>query len=286
MNGKAYYLDLQTLLDYLSVHGETCILSTALKERKRTGYVVVRDGAMTTCYISEGEKVVLQGKQAYKALEKYSEWHVQLQYEPQSMRSPSASPPPTLPPSTPYSQPLPPTRSGPLSPAPGPNFSSEQSPAPRPGSSSGQLPATPGPGPATPRPGPVTPRPGPVTPRPGSSSGRLPAFGQNPTSGQGPAMYPGSPPNNQLSPQRPYTPNDQRPVQRSNVPMNWFPVIKRELSQQEFMALPARQRMVIRMVLTMVNGRRNVEEIKAQLQLSPGTVESVLEYLRALKVIE
>ncbi|WP_338248910.1 hypothetical protein [Dictyobacter halimunensis] len=215
------------------------------------GYVVVRGGVMATCYIIEGEKVVRQGEPAYKILKQYSEWHMQLQNEQQAMPPPSVSSP-GPPPATSYSQPLPPIKSGPLAPAPGPNFSAEQSPAPK----------------------------------PGSPSGPLPTFRRGPISGQGPPLYP-SPPNNQSPTQRPYTPDGQRPgQQRSNVPMNWFPVMKRGFSQEEFMAIPSRQRMVIRMVLTMVNGRRNVEEIKAQLQLSPGTVESVLEYLRALNIIE
>lgn len=276
MNGKAYYLDLQTLLDYLSVHGESCVLTTTLKERNRVGYVVVSNGAMVNCYISEGEKVVLQGKQAHKVLAKYSEWYVQLQYDQQGMFPPSAAPQ-NFSPSTPYNQPLPPIKSGPLSSEPEQNFPREQSSTPRSGPPGGQSPT------ANPKSGPISGQ-GPAL-YPSSSNDQPPTPKSGPISGQGPALYPGSP-NDQLPGQRPRTPSGPIPVQRSNAPLRWFPVLKRELLHEEFLALPTRQRMIIRLVLTMVNGRRSVEEIKAQLQLSPETVESVLEYLRALNVIE
>ncbi|GHO57257.1 hypothetical protein KSB_57320 [Ktedonobacter robiniae] len=58
------------------------------------------------------------------------------------------------------------------------------------------------------------------------------------------------------------------------------------MMEEEFTALPMRQRVVLRLVLTKVNGVRSVEEIKAQLQLSPETVESALAYLRARNIIE
>jgi hypothetical protein len=46
-----------------------------------------------------------------------------------------------------------------------------------------------------------------------------------------------------------------------------------------------KQRLVLRLVFTMVNGERTVEQIKAQLNLSPAVVEEALTTLRTLGVI-
>lgn len=240
MNRKAYYLDLQTLLDYLSVHGESCVLSTTLKERGRSGYVVVRNGAMVSCSVNEGERTVLQGKQAYKMLAQSSEWHVQLQDDPPT--PPPSTPSPNFPSFSTNSQHLPIVST---------DFPGEQSPALRPSFSSDQLPAL----------------------RRGTTSGHWPAINPHSLGGQWPAVEPG-------------TSSGHLPVTRLNFPPEWSPRVKRGLSQEEFMALPTRQRMIIRLVLTMINGARSVEDIKAQLQLSPETVENTLAYLRARNIIE
>ncbi|WP_201388955.1 sigma-70 family RNA polymerase sigma factor [Ktedonobacter sp. SOSP1-85] len=212
MNRKVYYLDLQTLLDYLSVHGESCLLSKTLKERGQTGYVEVRAGSMISCYIQEGERVVLQGKQAFKVLARFSEWQVQLQNEQTPLQSLMS--PPDLPSST----------------------NSPSLPIIRPNA---QLPTT----------------------KPGISSGQWPATRPTTTSGQWPVLGPG-------------------------FARGWHPRMRRNMMEEEFTALPMRQRVVLRLVLTKVNGVRSVEEIKAQLQLSPETVESALAYLRARGIIE
>ncbi|GHO48400.1 hypothetical protein [Ktedonospora formicarum] len=206
MNGKVYYLDLQTLLDFLSVHGESCLLSKPLKEKGRTGYVAVNAGSMTSCYIQERERIVLQGEQAFKVLAQYSEWHVQLQDERPS--SPPSMSPPNL------------------------------SPAPN---------------------GPSYPVPG--IGQPTSTSGQWPAIRSN-------------------------TPSGQWSLPGSNYVPDWRPRIKRDLTQEEYLSLTVRQRFVLRLVLTMINGMRAVPEIKAQLQLSPETVDSVLAYLQARYIIE
>lgn len=50
--------------------------------------------------------------------------------------------------------------------------------------------------------------------------------------------------------------------------------------------LTAKQRLVLRTVLTMINGRRNADQIKAQLALPPEVVDEALERLRFLDIIE
>lgn len=212
MDRKVYYLNLQTLLDYLSVHGQSCLLITTLKERRQTGYVAVSAGSMISCYIQEGERVVLQGEQAFKVLARFSEWHVRLQDEQTPLQS-LGSPP--NPPSSTNSPPLPMMR---------PN-------AP--------LPAT----------------------KPGISGGQWPTA--SPTTASG--LW---------------------PVPESDFALEWCPRVRRNMTEEEFMAIPMRQRVVLRLVLAMVNGMRTVQEIKAQLQLSPETVESALVYLRARNIIE
>jgi hypothetical protein len=48
----------------------------------------------------------------------------------------------------------------------------------------------------------------------------------------------------------------------------------------------SKQRLVLRTVFAMVNGERNVEQIKAQLNLSPEAVDDALNYLSSIGVIE
>jgi hypothetical protein len=59
----------------------------------------------------------------------------------------------------------------------------------------------------------------------------------------------------------------------------------RPLDAQLLAGFSMRQRFVLRLVFTMVNGERSVEQIKAQLNLSPAVVEEALTTLRTLGVI-
>lgn len=49
---------------------------------------------------------------------------------------------------------------------------------------------------------------------------------------------------------------------------------------------PAKQRLLLRMVFTLVNGQRTVEHIKAQVHVPPEVVDEALTTLRSLGVIE
>ncbi len=48
----------------------------------------------------------------------------------------------------------------------------------------------------------------------------------------------------------------------------------------------SKQRLVLRTVFAMVNGERNIEQIKAQLNLSSEAVDDALIYLNSIDVIE
>ncbi len=48
----------------------------------------------------------------------------------------------------------------------------------------------------------------------------------------------------------------------------------------------SKQRLVLRTVFAMVNGERNVEQIKMQLNLSPEAIDEALNYLRTINVVE
>ncbi len=61
---------------------------------------------------------------------------------------------------------------------------------------------------------------------------------------------------------------------------------KNPLDQTILQRFSARQSLTLRTVLAMVNGTRSVEQIKAQLNLSPELVEEALEVLRNIDIIE
>ncbi|HEY7355245.1 MAG TPA: hypothetical protein VH590_02230 [Ktedonobacterales bacterium] len=50
-------------------------------------------------------------------------------------------------------------------------------------------------------------------------------------------------------------------------------------------SFPAKDRLVLRMVFTLVNGERTAEQIKTQLRLSPEKVDEALRNLRAMGII-
>ena len=67
---------------------------------------------------------------------------------------------------------------------------------------------------------------------------------------------------------------------------NWQPLKqKRELDPSLLQSLPVQQRLAVRMVFTMINGERSLEEIKTRLQLPPGVVDDIVSRLRALDLI-
>jgi hypothetical protein len=61
---------------------------------------------------------------------------------------------------------------------------------------------------------------------------------------------------------------------------------KRPLDLALLQDLPMRERLIVHSVFTTVNGRRNSEEIKAQLHFSPRDVDEALARLRLLGLIE
>ncbi|GCE45870.1 hypothetical protein EI42_02707 [Thermosporothrix hazakensis] len=61
---------------------------------------------------------------------------------------------------------------------------------------------------------------------------------------------------------------------------------KKPLDPALLQGLTARQRMVIRMVLTMINGQRSAQQIKQQLNLPPQLIDEVIDLLRRFDIIE
>lgn len=73
----------------------------------------------------------------------------------------------------------------------------------------------------------------------------------------------------------------------SNSLYSWQPLKqKRNLDSSLLQSLPVQQRLTVRMVFTMINGERSLEEIKARLQLPPGVVDEIVSKLRTLDLIE
>ncbi len=72
------------------------------------------------------------------------------------------------------------------------------------------------------------------------------------------------------------------PPQPSQKPL----VQKRMLDPSLLGHLDMRQRLVLRTVLTMVNGQRTARQIREQLNLPPNVVDEVLAYLHSIDVIE
>ncbi|WP_376796551.1 hypothetical protein [Thermogemmatispora sp.] len=75
------------------------------------------------------------------------------------------------------------------------------------------------------------------------------------------------------------------PAAPSSFSLTPVPRPLRPLDAQLLAGFSMRQRFVLRLVFTMVNGERSVEQIKAQLNLSPAVVEEALTTLRSLGVI-
>lgn len=61
---------------------------------------------------------------------------------------------------------------------------------------------------------------------------------------------------------------------------------KRMLDPSLLGHLDMRQRLILRTVLTMINGQRSAQQIKEQLNLPPNVVDEVLAYLFSIDVIE
>lgn len=64
------------------------------------------------------------------------------------------------------------------------------------------------------------------------------------------------------------------------------PRLKNPLTSTILQRFSARQSLMLRTVLAMVNGRRTVEQIKVQLNLPPELVNEALEVLRNIDIIE
>lgn len=78
---KIYYLDLQTLLDYLQ--GQSAVLYASLDmpdvRGPCNGYIFLREGSIIDCLIQSQDGVQLRtGKDAYTLLSTKSEWQVRI----------------------------------------------------------------------------------------------------------------------------------------------------------------------------------------------------------------
>lgn len=89
---------------------------------------------------------------------------------------------------------------------------------------------------------------------------------------------PPAPPQPSQSPQ----PDTSGPFQPPQRPL----IQKRMLDPSLLGHLDMRQRLILRTVLTMVNGQRTAWQIKEQLNLPPNVVDEVLAYLHSIDVIE
>jgi len=69
-------------------------------------------------------------------------------------------------------------------------------------------------------------------------------------------------------------------------PVKYIPKVVGSLEAYLLNGYTSKQRLVLRTVFAMVNGGRNVEQIKAQLNLSSEAVDDALNYLRSIGVIE
>ena len=83
-------------------------------------------------------------------------------------------------------------------------------------------------------------------------------------------------------PSPPPQPDGSDPSQFPQKPL----VQKRMLDPSLLGHLDMRQRLVLRTVLTMVNGQRTAWQIKEQLNLPPNVVDEVLAYLYSIGIIE
>ena len=176
-DNKTYFLDLPTLLTYLS--GQSCEVTTELSVsgKPARGSLVLKEGTIVSCLLilSNGRQVT--GKQAYQQLQNETQWQVQL--EPLEGKKPT--------------------------------FSSVQVPPPS-------------------------------------------------------AFPPLSAPHGFWLPPPP------KP--------------KRPLDPSYLQSLSIKERLTVRSVYMMVNGKNSIEEIKNQLHLSPSSIDEALTMLRMFDVIE
>ncbi len=75
---KTFFLDLQTLLTYLS--GQSCELTTSLtlSGKQAHGSLLLKDGRIVDCLVSVQGGPLLRGEQAYKLLQHGAQWQVRL----------------------------------------------------------------------------------------------------------------------------------------------------------------------------------------------------------------
>jgi hypothetical protein len=86
-----------------------------------------------------------------------------------------------------------------------------------------------------------------------------------------------------------HVPSTQEPAQMS--PRSFEERIPRkreqiQLNEANIQHWPARERMCLRMVLLMVDGKRSIRAIKEQLQLPPEMIERYLALLTSMHIIE
>jgi hypothetical protein len=102
-NRKTYFLDLQTLLMYLS--NQSCELITELKIAGKTarGSILLKDGKIVYCLLFLHDGVQITGERAYKQIEMCTEWQVELRQPEEKQKnsssaqlSPSLAPAPFL----------------------------------------------------------------------------------------------------------------------------------------------------------------------------------------------
>jgi len=89
-NRKTYFLDLQTLLTYLS--NQSCELFTELKISGKTakGSILLKNGKIVYCVLVLQDGLQITGEQAYKQIETCTQWQVELrQPEDENRISPS-----------------------------------------------------------------------------------------------------------------------------------------------------------------------------------------------------
>ena len=181
-NRKTYFLDLQTLLTYLST--QSCELITELKVSGQTarGSIILKEGKIVHCLLRLQNGLQLTGEQAYREIETCTQWQVELEQPEEKKKKPSPV-----------------------------QFSPQLEPPPF------------------------------FSTSPGSTNN---------------LWY--SPPLRQ-----------KRPLD---------PALLQNVSMKE--------RLILRSVFAMINGKRCCEEIKAQLRLSPRDIDDALASLRALDLIE
>ena len=177
---KVYFLDLQTLLTYLS--DQSCTLTAELKIAGKTakGRILLKEGKIAHCLLTlhNGQQII--GEEALKRLQGHSQWQVYLETSEEKKRA--SFPPPSSPQTT--------------------------------------------------------------------------------------TLFP-------TQPFTPYNPWHAPPLKQ-----------KRPLDPSALQSLPARERLILRTIFTMIDGKQSSEDIKAQLHLSSEDIDVALRRLRMLDLIE